>query len=380
MAQPVRPKGTYADYKSGNYSDKIFVFELVKKNSPNANMRSKETGKAVAFPLARPIPCVGTIFHKDKNSGKVYPRKIRYVPGENSIFVDEQTPDDKFPKVKVLANFVNGRLTVEGTDTPRVEFFMNWDMNETKEDRDPNKRPMFRLVDTSLLAKKAREKDDLEFDVVNWCRNASFESKIEPFASLYFTAEQMAQNAEDIRWNLTIMAKRNPAAFKRMLDDPNTERKILLKRAIGMGFVVVNPTQNSIAWAARPNAPFSVAAPGVDPLEDFANKSKSGDGERYYKAIYDMVNPVTVETTTFIPAPEVEDFNLPVQPIKGAAESDDELLLMVRTAVERNIMQVNDKKVWWKYKSENAQGEMKMVQKLRDNPVMLGILKGELGI
>jgi hypothetical protein len=378
MATKVRPKGTYADYLSGDYSDKVFVFELVKKNPVNALMKSKETGKAVRYPLSKMIPCVGTVYEKGP-SGQMAPRKIRYVPGENSIYVDEQTPDDKFPKTKVFANWVNGRLTVDGIDSPRLNFFMKWDANETKEGRDQNKKAKFRLVDTTLMAKKDREKDKVKFDVVNWCYTADFLTKIEPFASLYFTHEQMSQNAEDIRWNLKIMAERNPAAFQRMLDDPNTERKIVVKQAIKKGFVVINVTQNSVAWAQNPNAPFSVAAPGVDPIEDFANKSKSGDGERYYKAICDLVNPAPA-TNTFIPPPVVESntFTPPVNPIKSSAESDEELLIIVRAGVEKGLITISSNNLWWKYKTMSGRKEEGLAKELRDNPIALEILKKEL--
>lgn len=379
MAKAVKPRGTYADYKSGSYSDKVFVFELVKKNSPNAIMKSKETGKSVAFPLSYMIPCVGTVYQKDKNNRTIL-RKIRYVPGEDSIFVDEQTPDDKFPKIKVYANFVNGRLTVDGMDSTRLDFFMNWDMNETKDERNEKKKRVFRLIDTTVMAAKARQKDKVKFDVVNWCYTSDFLTKIEPFASLFFTHEQMAQNAEDIRWNLKIMAERDPEKFMRLLDDPNTERKILVKRAIKEDIIKINPHQNSIAWTQNPGAPFSVAAPGVDVIEDFVNKSKSGDGERYYKAIYDLVNPVKVETSTFIAPPETTEIQVPISQIRSSAESDEELLLLVRSGVEKGLISVNDKKVWWKYKSMSGQGEKGMVQKLRDNPTALNILKSELGV
>lgn len=382
MPMAVKPRGTYADYKSGgDVANKIFVFELIKGNNQSNLMRSKETGKPVDFPLTKTIPMVGTINFKDEKTGRTYPRKIRYVPGENSIFVDEQTPDDKFPKTKVLASFIKGRFQVEGSDTPRLDFMMNWDINETNEGRNKQKFAQFRLVDTSKIASQARVADKAKFDLIKWCYDADFATKIQPLASLFFTAEQMTQNTDEIRFNLKIMAERNPVWFKNMLDDKNTERKLVVKAAINRGFLEINAQQNALLWTDNSDAPLSVAAPGKDVLEDFVTKSFSADGERYYKAIYDLMNPPKKMEAPLLQATTsqtAEPVKLDAPLVKAADESDAELLALVKRGVEMNLITVNSTKVWWKYKGESAMKEEGMVTKLRSNPTMLAILKSEV--
>jgi len=375
----VKQRGTYKNYLDGDFADKIFVFESVSRNPQGGSVASKETGKVQPFPLSETIFCVGSVKEKNK-AGQMAPRKIRYVPGEDSIYVDEQTSDKDFPKVKVLASLVNGRITIEGDDAPRLNFFMNWDINETKKDRDTKKVARFRLLDTSVMAAKSRDKKKLAFDVLNWCYTADFKTKIKPLASLYFTHEQMAQQAEDIRHNLSMMAEANPEKFQAILDNPQTERKITIKRAIAEGHVVVDVTSNGIAWAQNPNAFFSVAAPGVDPIEDFANKSKSGDGQKYYDAMYKLVNDVEEISAPAMIEHVAEVKNVPMPTIKSASESDAEIIIMINTALEKGLITKTSNNVWFKYKSISANSKEQMVEKLRSNPIALNILKSELGI
>lgn len=378
MSNPIKPKGTYKDFVNNDASGKIFVFELMNKNPQGATMSSKETGKVVPFPMSFPIPCVGTVF--EKKGDKTYPRKIRYVVGENSIYVDEQSNDKDFPKVKVMASFVNGRIEVDGDDTPRLNFFMKWDINATNPNRDTKKEKLFKLVDTSVLATAAREKSKVEFDVMTWCHTADFRTKIRPLAALFFTDEQMVQNSEDIRWNLEIMAKRNPQMFKDMLDNPITERKIIIKRAIIDGHIVINVVHNAIAWAQNPSAPFTVASPGTDVIEDFANKSKSGDGQKYYDAIYNLVNPsVQPESKVLVEQVKKEEVNLSSQ-IKSASENDAELIAIIDKAIEMKIITKSTNNVWFKYRDESRNSKEKFVELLRSNPIILKILKGEIGL
>jgi len=375
-----KPRGTAADYKLGSaiYSNKQFVFELIKKNpqvgnnaqgNPMAGMRTKE-GKTMEFPLSVPIPLVGTIYFTDAK-GRTSLRKIRYADGETSIFVDEQQSEDKFKHLEVRVNFVKGRFSVDGQNSTLLDFFMNWDMNESKLNRDVKKFPKFRLLDTGKIAEKVRKEDEVVFDVLKWCYTADWAKKVQPLANAIFSEEQMDQTSEEIRHNLVVLAKSNPVAFQEMLDNPKMERLIVIKSAIQKEILVVNASSNTLCWMDNPSVPISQAAPGKEVIDDFISKSFSSVGEIAYKAIYDVMNPVDgdgvfdVATTTKI-------FQAPV--VRGATETDEELQMLIRDAVEKGIVSVK-RNIWWGFKGKNSQGEAGMVKDLRDNEIMLSILK-----
>jgi len=280
---------------------------------------------------------VGTIFFTEK--GETYPRKIRFCEGENSIYVDEQRPDDKFPKRTVVAEWVKGKMRVDGQNSTMLKFMMAWDMNETKIGRDAKKQPFFRLVDNSKIAQKARESEDIEFNAIKWCREADWDTKVKPLASMIFTPETMMEPAGDIRHNLVQVAKKDPTSFIRFLDDPKTERTIVVRAALEKEIIVKDSSLNSLFWADNSSIPLNSAGPGKDPIEDFVAKSFSGEGERIYKAINDLVNvPEQIVAETKQTIRIIEE---PI--VKGTTETDDELKTLINAGIENDIVAAMDR-------------------------------------
>ncbi len=367
-----KPIGNLSDFTSGKYSDKNFIFELVKENTDKSLMKKKETGEPVRYPLTHKVPMTGTIFFTNK-TGETYPRRIRFCDGETSIYVDEQQPDDKYPKRTVVAEFVKGKFPVDGQNSTMLKFMMSWDMNETKINRDKKKSPIFRLIDNSKKAEKAQEAEDLLFDVIDWCRNADWETKVQPFCSMIFPAETMMQSVKEIRYNLVQVAKQDLSSFKKYLDDPKTERTLVVRAAIEKGLIVVDSSLNSLFWSDNANVPLNSAGPGKDPIEDFIVKSFSGKGEEIYKAIDKLVNP----TEEYIAETKQEARIIEAPILKGCEDSDEELLKLVRAGVDKEVIKVSNK-LWWKYKDDSSKGEAGIVAKLKDNPIMLKLLKSDV--
>lgn len=379
MKNSIKPRGTYADYLKGDTEDKIFVFELSKNNGQSKRMYSKETGRGIKFPLSKMIPMIGTIY----DPAKKFPRKIRFVDGENTIFVDEQTPDDKKPKTKVFVDFVNGRKTVDGRDSVMLKFFMEWDINATKPTRDIKKKAEFFLVDTSQMVAKAKKVDKDKFAAAQWCYDAPLD-KVLAVASLKLNAEQMAQQADDIRWNLKMIAERDPEAFLKMLEDPSTERRFIMMKALDRGVVVINVQINAMCWSDNPNNPMTVAPAGKDVLEDFITKSFSTDGERYFRAIEELVNPAPKKAEAPLANPIAETSQTsevapkPIPLVKANDISDDEIKQMISVAREKGLITITSNNLWWRYRESSFKKEAGFIQALRDNETMLKLFKNDV--
>lgn len=383
-----KPKGTYADYqayiqdpKNNPIDDKKFVFELV-HTATDASLKDPN-GKVVPFPIAVPLPMSGGIIFKNPD-GRSYPRRIRYVEGLQTIFVDEQKDSrgNEIEKPKtVLAEFVQGRKEIDGTNTVMLDFFMNWDINGTKANRDTAKPAKFHLVDTSKLAKVGREKDKQEFDALNWCWTAPI-NKIMAVSTLVMNHEQLMQNVEDIRYNLVQAAKRNPGKLLELMNDPKTEKNYIIRQAIERKILMVNTSLNAICYPTNPNAPLSVADAGKDPVIDFVYKTlTSVDAQKYY---IDIVNAVT--------SPEVQVSSIPyvapapvaaipyVAPVQVATDPNwinAELKALYALGLERNII-VQKKPYWKQYKGLSAKDEHGFIEKLKENPSLLNLLRADL--
>ncbi len=372
MKNPAKPKGTYADWKNGDTEGKVFVFELL-KNNKDTSIMTTAAGKPVMFNLSTPIPMIGTVYCKKRKA----PRRIRFVQGEDSIFIDEQTSDKDVPKIKTHANFVNGRKILDGqTDIIALNFFMNWDINDTNPDRDTKKTPRFYLMDKSKVVDKAKAAYKAEFNAVKWCDEAE-PDQLMTVAAMKLSPEQLVQPIGDIRWDMTTIARKDPAKFLELITDPKTERRCILNKALNKNIISINSQHNSIAWSDNPNAPLTVAPAGKDILEDFINKSFSGDGERYYRAIEEQVipsKPVEEAVRSYVPQPEKQVFEKPMINTSGA--STEEITALVKSAYEKEL--IIQKGAWREYKGVKAQGDDALVQKLRDNPTIIELLKKDV--
>lgn len=383
MKNSHKPRGTYADYLAKDVADKVFIFQLSQDNRNNQTMTT-DTGAPIPFPLSVTIPMVGTVYEKNKN-GAISPRKIRYVEGENSIYVDEQTPDKDVPKTIVRCAFVKGRKQVDGVDSVQLEFMMKWDVNGTKDGRNEKKAEIFHLVDTSKLVAKSRKADKDKFAAAQWCYDAPMD-KVLAVASQKLSAEQMAQQAEDIRWNLKLIAERNPDEFLKMLENPSTERRYIMMKALDKEIVVINTQINAMCWSDNPKNPMTVAPAGKDVLEDFITKSFSTDGERYFRAIEDLVTPkkiVDIEPTekvVFVAETKqtAETIAIPKPAIKANTITEDEIKQMINVAKDKGLITVASNNLWWKYRGSNFKKEDGFIQALRDNETMLGLFRNDV--
>lgn len=192
---------------------------------------------------------------------------------------------------------------------------------------------------------------------------------------MLFSAEVMAQPAKEIRYNLTQIAKRDPRGFQRRLDDPKTKRMITVRAALEQGFIYVDKNLNSLFYSDNATAPLSSALPGQDVLQDFVAKSFSGTGEKVYNAIEKLVHPDPTEVVVETKQTAQRVVEAPI--VKGTTETDEELQTLTRLAIEKGLVVIK-KPDWYNYKDENSKGEKKFIQKLRDNEIMLKVLKNEV--
>ena len=374
-----KPKGTYADYlayiedSTNRIDDKKFVFELSKK--PNDASLKDPDGKVVQHNITTQIPMVGSVYFKGKD-GRGYIRRIRYVEGEKSIYVDEQVDSKGNALVNptpVVAEFIRGKKEIDGTDTVKLAFFMTWDINGTKEDRDSKKTAQFHLVDTSKLASAGRKAHKQEFDAVNWCYNAK-PNKLMGVATLLMNHEQLMQNIEDIRYNLVMIAKRNPPRFTELMDDPKTERNYIVRQAIERGLLVVNQNINGVCYAENPNAPLSVAQSGKDPVYDFVTKSMTGgDVGKFYADIENYVNPPVEEVKAIAYVPK----EVVAEKSKADLIDESELRVLYKSGIEKGVIEVKPP-YWKKFKGKSFKSEEAFIQGLKDNADYLSLFKKEL--
>lgn len=366
------------DYTSQNTEGKQFTFRLLKKNTASSILDPK-TNMPIQYVGLYKISNVATIVEKDKNGNQVQ-RIIRLLPGEPSIYKDLQSPDKDVPKKNHSISFINGRKVVDGSDLLMLEFMMKSNQNLTNPNRKKDVLAKFELVDNTVAVSKEIAKDKLISEVTNWCWNGALD---EILAYARVLNIPMNQQHDEIRHNLKVIAMRDPEKFFKDLKNPEMRKKHYVLEALDRGYLVQDPTSNSISWQNNPYEPIAVAATGTSPIDVLVRKLSTEEGQLMYQTIIGLLAPdPVIETKMSVPSAEElatmkQSKVKVVEPAPAVTESDSELMDITNEGIDLKII-VKSGAMWFKYKDEAGMKKEGFVEKLKGNPQMLKSLRYEI--
>ena len=199
-------------------------------------------------------------------------RKIRYIPGEASIYEDEQKKESK---VKSPIIFSEGHITV-GHQNPTLKNYLDiCNSNRNNPNRMKNYPAVFKLIDKAGDAKTILNKEMKELDAMQLALKM-------PFSKLVGYAKVLGINTEkstdEIRYDMKMLAKRAPEDFIIGLDDPKTEVKEIIINAKEYGIIDVQI--NRVSWQKGSDRVLITHVPvGVNSIEHFSNYCLDGEGE-----------------------------------------------------------------------------------------------------
>lgn len=233
----------------------------------------------VNFPRTYSIKCEDQIFDAEKNVMRV----IRVVPGEISIFKDEQRPDGPGEVRKVTSiMFTNGEKVVEQRETQLLKFLQMCNMNGSNKNRDKRSKIHFYEVDVKAGLDDQKKKDKTSIDALNWCYDAT-PADILTFGRV-LGYDTVSLGVDDIRMLLTQNAKQNPEKFMGAVSNPATKRKHYIMDAVEKGVLEVNSFNNSIQW--KNGGVIYVSPNGVNPIDALVDITfASDDGEKIFNLI-----------------------------------------------------------------------------------------------
>ena len=200
-------------------------------------------------------------------------RKIRYIPGEQSIYEDEQKKD---AKVKVPITFNDG-FCIVGVQNPTLKKFLDHhNQNADNPNRMTNTRIAFKVKDEQKKAKVNLKQSTMQVDAMSMALKMPIEKLIGYAKVLGVNVEK---STDEIRYDMKIKAQKNPAAFIRGLDNPLTEIKETLISA--KEYKIIDIQKNRACWVMGTERPLITHIPiGQNPIDYFAGFCKSGEGER----------------------------------------------------------------------------------------------------
>lgn len=367
--------GSFADFKSGNYSGKEFVFVL---NHINQNPSFKSgRGQGVHYPPSVRVLLYDEIFDKEANRQRV----IRYIPGETSIYMDEQSSDDKIAKRNFHLEFINGDKRVDGTQTLLIKYLMLTNKNGSNPNRDKSVNPRFFTVDPGEGLKVVMDSDELLSEAQHFCYKGDWD---EVAAYSMVLGIPLDRDAREIRYSLRMIASNDPKKFMDGLKSPKMKRKYFVMEALREGIIVRNPANNTVSW--KDGGVITQAPIGKDLIEDFVDATFTPNGEKVFSAIMGVLRPETsspkiATELTNIPAEVTKEgpkFDGPVVPQVVMADiSDAEVDSLIERAEAKGVI-TYAAPFWFKFNGKSYKKKEALSAALKGDPFLVAELKKQL--
>ena len=226
----------------------------------------RKTGR-VKFPIVHMIKAEDVIFDEAKSVN----RKIRYIPGEPSIFEDEQKEDSK---VKSPITFNNGMLMVDYTNPTLKSYLDACNANASNPNRMKNSAPVFKRLDFEKEAKEKMAKEIKSMDALKTVFEMPLD-KLLGYAQVL--GIKIDKSTDEIRYDMKVLAEKDPEKFMTGLDDPKMEIKQTLLRAKEFG--VIDWDTQKVMWVQGNQRPVITNVPlGIKPVDFLADKCMTDSG------------------------------------------------------------------------------------------------------
>ena len=234
--------------------------------------KAKKRNGMPQYPVVSLLKAEDIIF--DPTTGEN--RKIRYVPGETSIFADDHP---ETAKMREPIAFSNGFLFVDHTNPTLKLYLDTCNANGSNPHRIKTKNVLFTVKDEK---KTAQDKIAQVADVMDAVQAALKMPLNELVGYAKVLGVNTNKSVDEIRWDMKIQAEKNPTAFLAGMNDPRTEMKQLLLMAEESG--IISMKKSAVTWVSSGNT-ICVPAIGVKPIERMVDFCSEGEGEQIYAEI-----------------------------------------------------------------------------------------------
>jgi hypothetical protein len=212
------------------------------------------------FPPSFSVPVLDVIF--DEKTQKQ--REIRFIPGEKSIYKDEQSVKD-MPHKRSEIIFKDGWKMVYPQETLLLEYLKACNFNAGTKNRMPGTTVLFKEFKPEVISQDFLDKEELDVKARATVFNMKFEDMIVLAKGLGLNTNR---EAAEIKHDLLIRAKNNPSKFLADISSKNTKRKWAVLEAVDADIINIDKKTCTIKWSD--GGVIFQSALGADIVEDFA--------------------------------------------------------------------------------------------------------------
>ncbi len=262
------------DLYSAQKASTIFLLKRVNKKPSIPEKRQP------LFPEMYCYPGIDIITHKGED-GKLTQRMIRHIPGEASIFADQQSVRASNNDV-VPIYFKDGSIELDYTLQLTKQFLELSNGNGDNELRSSKRPPVYVKWNPAEVAEEAVNKDmEIARAMVLF---GDMEKDNGGLLELKAYAETLNLNTNRpwsvIRHDLLFYLKNNPTDFLDGLDSPKMKRKYNIMQALKAGVILKDPNSGAISFNGG-GATICTPPIGVDPVNYMVDWSQDKGQETY---------------------------------------------------------------------------------------------------
>ena len=261
---PVVEKKFVPNFLNKQKDYKPTVYQLISK--------SKKKNGMPQYPIVSLMKAEDIIF--DPETGEN--RKIRYVPGETSVYSDEQSEN---AKMREPIAFNNGYLFVDHTNPTLKKYLNLCNANGSNPHRIKSKSILFTVKDDEKSAQQKIEEVGSTMEAVQSALKMPV-NELMGYAKVL--GIKIDRSVDEVRWDMKVQAEKNPKGFLAGMNDPRTEMKQLLLMAEESGIIAMKG--KSVTWSASGNT-ICIPPVGIKPLDKMVDYCSQGEGEQVYAEI-----------------------------------------------------------------------------------------------
>ena len=234
--------------------------------------KAKRSNGMPQYPIVSLLKAEDIIFDPVKGEN----RKIRYVPGETSIYADEQP---ETAKMRDPISFNNGYLFVDHTNPTLKKYLDTCNANGSNPHRIKSKSILFTVKDDEKSAQKKIEEVGNTMEAVQTALKMPV-NELMGYAKVL--GIKIDRSVDEVRWDMKIQAEKNPKGFLAGMNDPRTTMKQVLLMAQESS--IISMKSKKVTWVGSGNT-ICVPAVGVKAIDKMVDFCSQGEGEQVYAEI-----------------------------------------------------------------------------------------------
>ena len=228
---------------------------------------SKDKKGRPVFPVSYMIRAEDIIYDPEQDTERV----IRYIPGETSIFKDEQ---GKEAKLKEPIIFSNGAIIVQKQNPLLRKFLDMSNLNTSNPNRNTNRRPVFYRVDEGKSAAENVSKEMKKIDATHLALKMPLD-KLVGYAKIL--GINTNKSTDEIRWDMKVLAEKDPTSFVAGYDNPQNDLKQVILKA--QEYNMISLSTNEITWVMGDARPLICHVPiGIKPMDKMVDFCMTDEG------------------------------------------------------------------------------------------------------